>query len=95
MLRFHATVPLPVPLPVVSVVQLFRLVAVHAVVEELSPLRVIDALLPVAAVPAVAVVLRKSGDTVIVSGTGAAVIRSVSMMLCEATPVAATVMVST
>jgi hypothetical protein len=65
------------------------------VVEELSPLRVIVALLPVAAVPAVAVVLRKSGDTVIASGTGAAVLRKVSMMLCEATPAAATVMVST
>ena len=70
MLRFHATVPLPVPLPVVSVVQLFRFVAVQPVVDELSPLSVIAALLPVAAPPAVAVVLRNSGDTVMLSGTG-------------------------
>ena len=95
MLRLHATVPLPVPLLVVSVVQLFRFAAVHAVLPALSPLRVIVALLPAAAVPAVATVLRKSGATTIASGTGAAVIRNVSMMLCDATPAADTVIVST
>ena len=70
MLRFHATVPLPVPLAVVSAVQLFRFVALHAVLPALSPLRATDALLPVAAAPAMAVVLRNSGETLIASGTG-------------------------
>ena len=62
---------------------------------ELSPLTVTVALPLGAAVPTWAVTLREAGLTDSASGTGAAVIRRVSMMLREATPVAATVMVST
>ena len=95
MFRLHTTEPLPVPPAVVSVVQLFRLVAVHGVAAALSPLNVTAALSPLAGAPAAAVVLREPGATARVSGTGAAVIRKVSMTLCGARPATVTVMVST
>ena len=46
MLRLQAAVPLPVPLAVVSVVQLFRFVALQAAVTALSPVSVTVALSP-------------------------------------------------
>ena len=94
-LRVQAAVPLPVPLLVVSVVQLFRLAAVHAVVPALSPVSVTVALSPDAAVPTCAAVFRESGATASASGSGAAVMRKVSMTLCGARPATVTVMVST
>ena len=95
MLRVQDAVPLPVPLLVVSVVQLFRFEVVHGVVPALSPVSVTVALSPGAAVPTCALPVRESGLTARASGTGAAVIRNVSMMFCAATPLAETVMVST
>ena len=51
MLRVHATVPLPVPLDVVSVVQLFRLAALQVLLAAPSPVSVTAALVPAAALP--------------------------------------------
>ena len=96
-LRFHATVPLPVPFPVVSVVQAFRLVAVQAVVDAPVPERVTEAVEPATAAPCCALMRRDPGLTASVSGNGAAVITSVSITRVgePVAPAAVTVIVST
>ena len=94
-LRFHLTLPLPVPLAVVSVVHAFFLVALHAVLLLLSPLSVTEAESPPTAAPATALFVREVGDTVMASGTGAGVTTRVSITVRGLTPAAETVMVST
>jgi hypothetical protein len=96
-LRLQATVPLPVPFAVVSVVQLFRLVAVHLTAPAPAPVNVTLALPSGPAAPATTVLLRDAGLTVSAKGTGAAVMVSVSMIRPgePVAPVADTVIVST
>ena len=70
MLRDHVTDPLPVPLPLMKVVHACRFDALHAVVDELSPVSVMAALSPGAVPPGWALALRDVGLTVMTSGTG-------------------------
>ena len=62
-LRVQASDPVPVPLVVVSVVQLFFLLTVHAVVAALVPASVTVALSPGAALPCGTDALRPAGET--------------------------------
>ena len=78
MLRLQATVPLPVPLAEVNVVQLFFDVADQVVVDELVPVNVTVALSPGAAFPCCTDTLRDPGLTATTTGIGAGVMRSVS-----------------
>ena len=97
-MRVQVTVPLPVPLPVVNVVQLPVSTAIHAALDALVPVRVTVALPPGAASPCCTATERDVGLTASTIETGAAVIRSVSMIRAGV-PLAAlgavTVMVST
>ena len=77
-LRLQRTLPLPDPACVTKLSHPDRLVAVQARVEDPVPAMVTEAESPVAAPPACTVVERPLGETAMVSGTGAAVIRRVS-----------------
>src|ERR1700690_2950986 len=93
-LRLQATVPLPVPDPVVSVVHAFRLAALQLVALALLPVIVTAAVAPAAVPPCATVILRDAGLTASVND---AVIVSVSIVLAGEpdAPVAATEIVST
>src|SRR5690606_19715781 len=96
-LRVHATVPLPVPVELVSVVQLFRLAALQVLLAAPSPVSVTVASPEGAEVPCCELTLRDDGDTLSARGTGIAVITSESITRVgePLAPLAVTVMVST
>ena len=77
-LRVHVTVPLPVPLAVVSVVHAFRFVADQVAVLAPVPEKVTLALSPGATLPCCTARLREPGETTRTNGGGAAVTTSVS-----------------
>ena len=85
------------PLAVVSVVQLFRFVALQVVAAALVPVNTTVALSPAGALPCCRATLCEAGTTARTIGTTGAVMRSVSnTMIGEPTAAGAvTVMVST